>query len=123
DQRLQLAARVERGELLEAADGTVVDEDLRHRPPPAPLDDLRAQRIVGGDVELLERDAARLEQTLRLHAVRAGRRGVHLDPSHARKLAPDCTRGKRALTVAGAADTVRRWRIRASPSALRISST
>src|SRR5438105_1321892 len=37
-------ARVERGELFEAADRLAVDEDLRHRPPPGAPDEVRAQR-------------------------------------------------------------------------------
>src|SRR5579862_56076 len=52
--------RVERGELLEPADRLAVDEDLRHRPPPGTLHEIRAQLGIAGDVDLVVCDAARL---------------------------------------------------------------
>ena len=51
-QSRKLACRVERRQLLEAADRFAVDEDLRHGPPAGPLDQVGAQLVVVADVDL-----------------------------------------------------------------------
>src|SRR5581483_9549959 len=80
----EAARRVERSELLEAADRSPVDEDLRHGAPPAAARHHGgAQLGIAADVELVVGDAALLEQALGAHAVGAARRRVHLDPGHA----------------------------------------
>src|SRR5262249_18432442 len=84
-ERGQLACRVERGQLLEAADRPPVDEDLGHGLPTRPLHEVGAQVVVLAHVDLRERDGARLEESLRTHAVRTARRRGHLHSRHGRK--------------------------------------
>src|SRR5262249_20714756 len=93
----QLAGRIERRELLEAANRTLVDEDLRHGAPAGALYDLLAEGIVVADVDLLERDATRLEQALSPDAERTARGGVDLHAGHTWWLVRAFRRGKRAL--------------------------
>lgn len=63
-----------------------IDEDLRHGATAAgTLDHLLAERIVG-DVDLVVRNRAFAEQTLRLNAVGAHLRRVHDHPRHDRQL-------------------------------------
>ena len=87
----QLAAGIEGRQLDETTDRTAVDEDLRHRATTRAPDDLVAQRGVAVELELGERDAARLEETLGAHAERARPGAVELDAGHvekARRAAP-----------------------------------
>ena len=48
-QRIELAGAVEGGEVVEAADVGIADEDLRHRPPPAGA---REHDVALGGVEI-----------------------------------------------------------------------
>src|SRR5947199_10829688 len=60
DQIREPRARVERRQLLEAADRLAVDEDLRDGPASGPLREVGAQRGVVGHVDLVVVDATRV---------------------------------------------------------------
>src|SRR5581483_2282501 len=106
DEFAELTARVERGELLVTPDRAAVDEDLRDRSTPRATHEVGPQRVVAPDVDLLVRDLARREETLRADAVRTARRRVDLHPRHASKL--DRTSHRRKSRVASSGD--RRYR-------------
>src|SRR5947208_14541403 len=78
----QLGTRIQRRQLLEAADGTAVDEDLRHGLAAGAPHEIGPSLGVVAHVDLAVRDAARLEEPLGAHAERAARRGVQLDARH-----------------------------------------
>src|SRR5205809_3418871 len=110
----QLGTRIQRRQLLEAADRPAVDEDLRHGAAARAAHEIGACLGVAAHVDLVEGHAARPQQPLRAHAERAARRGIYLDARHrveARPRAP----ASQALTARRPADTVARWPIRASP--------
>src|ERR1043166_9235304 len=73
DQIREPRARVERGELLEATDRLPIDEDLRDGTAAGTSDEVGAQRGVFGHVDLVVRDAARVEQPLGADAEGAAR--------------------------------------------------
>src|SRR2546422_163758 len=78
----QLGTRIQRRQLLEAADRPAVDEDLRHGAAARAAHEIGACLGVAAHVDLVEGHAARPQQSLRAHAERAARRGVHLDARH-----------------------------------------
>src|SRR5213083_1955839 len=88
----QLGTRIQRRQLLEAADRPAVDEDLRHGAAARAAHEIGACLGVAAHVDLVEGHAAR-------HRVEA------------RPRAP----ASQALTARRPADTVARWPIRASP--------
>src|SRR5581483_516605 len=81
-QRIELAARVERLQLVRAADMDIADEDLRHCLPAGALDELHPRVVVPADVDLFVLHVLLLQQALRADAVGAGFRGVDLDRFH-----------------------------------------
>src|SRR6188768_2672345 len=82
-ERLEAAAAVERDQFVAAADVSLADEDLRHRPAACQLDHRLALGGLLVDADLIDGlDAALLQERFRAYAVRAGRRAVHLDGLH-----------------------------------------
>ena len=83
EQRVEPAVAVEAPELGVAADRLAVDQDLRHGPAAASdVVDRLAERGIVVEGDLLVRDALRVEQRLRPHAVAAPARRIHLNPGH-----------------------------------------
>src|SRR5258708_10880836 len=79
EQALEAARLIERSQFIGAADVMAVNEDLRHRAPPAALDHLGAPLRVLLDADLLVAGALALEEPLRARAVGAPGGGVHFD--------------------------------------------
>ena len=71
EQLVEPALALEAPELGVAADRPAVDQDLRHGPAAGQVVQLRAERRVVVEVDLLVLEAARVEQRLRAHAVAA----------------------------------------------------
>ena len=78
----QEARAVEGRELVVAADGLAVDRHERHRPLPAQVVDALAKRRVVVERDLLEGEAARVEQHPGADAVAAPLRRIEADPGH-----------------------------------------
>src|SRR5690606_32361731 len=79
-QRHEPALAVERGQVVEAADVALADEDLRHGAPAGLLDHLVTAHGIEVDPDLLDLlDAALLQKHLGALAIRAHRGGVHDD--------------------------------------------
>src|SRR5436305_15137024 len=81
-QGVQLAALLERVEIVRPSDVGVPDEHLRYRAPAGGLHQLQPRLVVPGDVDLLIRDVLVLQQPFRPHAVGARLGGVDLDGLH-----------------------------------------
>src|SRR5206468_1869633 len=82
EQPVERAGAVEAPELGVAADGLVVDQDLRHGPVPGQVVDALAERGVVVEVHFLELEAPALEERLRVYAVAAPARRVQLNSRH-----------------------------------------
>ena len=88
EQRIELSARVERGQIVEAADVPIADEDLGDRPAPRALDHLLAPLRLGLDVDLGPGLPLLGEQALGHRAVGTGLLRVHDDRNHRRPPGP-----------------------------------
>lgn len=77
------AAAVEGDQVRVAPDGYAADEDLWHRGEPSgELDELVSRRLISRDVDALERDPSRGEESLGLAAVGAVVGGVDENVLH-----------------------------------------
>src|SRR5690606_20612035 len=84
DQRVELALRIERGEVVAAADMPSVDEDLRHGAAPVRACDHRVEaRAIHRYVDFAEIGALAVEQHLGARAIGAEGLGIDFDLGHA----------------------------------------